>query len=306
MAQHVFIPPALPFSREASLNRLVEHRRAFTMDTMELNVYETHARAERFPLRFDDLVITSMLKGKKVMHLFNNPGFDYLPGESVIVPPGEIMEIDFPEASVQSPSQCIALVISAERVRRITDLLNERFPKSEEGDCWQLSMQDYHLTNNRPIAENISKLMQVATENHPVKDLIANLTLEELLIRLMQTQARKLLLMPCSSKISNHRMAFVADYIRKNLHRQFNIDKLADMACMSRAAFFRAFKREFGLTPVEFIQYQRIELAKRLLCDRRRSVTEVCYQTGFRSLNFFIHVFKRLTGKSPREYQDNR
>jgi AraC-like DNA-binding protein len=305
MAQHGFIPPALPFSCEASLQQLVEHRRAFTMDTMELNVYETHRRAERVPLRFNDLTITSMLKGKKVMHLFGKEGFDYLPGESVIVPPGELMEIDFPEASVQNPSQCIALVISTERVRHIIDLLNERFPKSEEGDCWQLSMQDYHLTNNRPIAENISKLMQVATENHSVKDLLANLTLEELLIRLMQTQARRLLLMPCSPKTTNHRMAFVADYIRRHLHEVISIDKLADIACMSRAAFFRAFKREFGFTPVEFIQHERIELAKRLLADRRRSVTEVCYQVGFRSLNFFINVFKRLTGKSPGEYKSS-
>lgn len=303
MAQHGFIPPALPFSREASLQRLVEHRRVFTMDAMELNVYETHCYAERVPLRFNDLVITTMLKGKKVMHLFGQSGFDYLPGELVIVPPGELMEIDFPEASVQTPSQCIALAIAAERVQRVTNLLNERFPKSEEGDCWQLSMQDYHLTNNRPIAENISKLMQVATENHSVKDLLANLILEELLIRLMQTQARRLLLQPQSPCTSNHRMAFVADYIRRHLHENINVNKLADMACMSRAVFFRAFRREFGFSPVEFIQHERIAWAKQLLTDRRRSVTEVCYQVGFRSLNFFISVFKRLTGTSPGEYR---
>lgn len=305
MAQHVFIPPALPSSPEAALYQLVEHRRAFATDTMELNIYETHRRAERVPLRFNDLVITSMLKGKKVMHLFGNPGFDYLPGESVIVPPGELMEIDFPEASVHNPSQCVALVVSAERIRHITDMLNERFPKSEEGDSWQLCLRDYHLTNNRPIAENIGKLMHVVTENHSVRDLLANLTLEELLIRLMQTQARRLLLMPCSNKVSSHRMAFVADYIRRHLHEQFCIAKLADMACMSRAVFFRAFKREFGLSPLEFIQNERIELAKRLLSDRRRSVTEVCYQVGFRSLNFFIRIFKRLTGKSPGEYRNS-
>lgn len=303
MAQHGFIPPALPFSREASLQRLVEHRRAFTMDTMELNVYETHRYAERVPLRFNDLVITTMLKGKKVMHLFGQSGFDYLPGESVIVPPGELMEIDFPEASVKTPSQCIALVIAAERVQRIAELLNERFPKSEEGDRWQLSMQDYHLTNNRPIAENISKLMQVATENHSVKDLLANLTLEELLIRLMQTQARRLLLQPQSPCTANHRMAFVANHIRTHLHENINVDKLADIACMSRAAFFRAFRREFGFSPVEFIQHERIAWAKELLADRQRSVTEVCYQVGFRSLNFFISVFKRLTGTSPGEFR---
>lgn len=298
-----FVPAALPFSREASLQQAVEHRRAFSLENMELNVYETHRRAERVPLRFDNLVITAMLKGKKIMHLFGQAGFDYLPGESVIVPPGELMEIDFPEASVENPSQCIALVIANERVRRIIDMLNERFPKSETGDCWQLSMQDYHLTNNRLITENINKLIQIAAENHSVKDLLANLTVEELLIRLMQTQARRLLLRANSPHVSRHRMAFVADYIRQHLHEPISINKLADIACMSRANFFRSFKREFGISPIDFIHHERIARAKTLLADRRRSITEVCYMVGFRSLNFFINIFKRLTGVSPSEYR---
>ncbi|MDW8205088.1 MAG: AraC family transcriptional regulator [Cytophagales bacterium] len=299
-------PTALPFSHQAALQQLVEHRRAFTFDTMELNVYETHRYAERVPLRFNDLTITAMLKGKKVMHLFGKAGFDYLPGESVIVPPGELMEIDFPEASVETPSQCIALVVASERIQRITELLNERFPKAETGDCWQLSMQDYHLTNNRSIVENINKLIQVATENHAAKDLLANLTLEELLIRLMQTQARRLLLQARSPHVSHHRMAFVADYIHKHLHENISINKLASLACMSRAAFFRAFKREFGISPLEFIHHERINQAKYLLADPRRSITEVCYMVGFRSLNFFIKIFKRITGVCPSTYRQSK
>lgn len=296
------VPSALPLSREAFLNRLVEHRRAIALETMELNVYETHSCAQRVPLRFDDLTFTAMLKGKKVMHLFGKPGFDYLPGESVLVPPGELMEIDFPEASPDNPTQCVALVIAPEPIKDVLYLLNERFPKCEKGDSWQLSLQDYHLPNNRPIVENINKLLQIAQENNTCKDLLANLTLKELLIRLMQTQARRLLL-ASNGGVSSHRMTFVAQYIRQHLHERICINKLADMACMSRAVFFRAFKREFGITPIEFIQQQRIEWAKKLLADRRRSITEVCYMVGFRSLNFFARIFKRLTGQSPSQYR---
>lgn len=64
----------------------------------ELNVFETRQQSENVHLSFDDMVLTTMLRGKKIMHLFGQQQFDYLPGESVIVPDHEEMVIGFPES----------------------------------------------------------------------------------------------------------------------------------------------------------------------------------------------------------------
>ncbi|WP_439651190.1 AraC family transcriptional regulator N-terminal domain-containing protein [Pontibacter harenae] len=114
-------------------------------------MFETRQAATNVSLSFNDWVLTSMLRGKKVMHLFDKPGFNYLPGESVIVPPNELMRIDFPEAEEQNPTQCIALAISEEHIRTTINLLNERHTKIESGDNWQIDEKFFHLANKKEI-----------------------------------------------------------------------------------------------------------------------------------------------------------
>jgi hypothetical protein len=65
------------------------------------------------PLKFNDLVVTSMLRGKKVMHLLTIK-FEYLPGETVVIPSVE-MKIDFLKPQKNLP-QCLALAIDQQKI----------------------------------------------------------------------------------------------------------------------------------------------------------------------------------------------
>ncbi|MBF8962342.1 AraC family transcriptional regulator [Pontibacter sp. FD36] len=294
----------LPTLKEQALTTLVEHRSAYTLESCELNVFETHQAAEKVSLVFDNLVLTSMLRGKKVMHLFGKQGFDYLPGESVIVPPNELMKIDFPEAERDNPTQCIALAISQEQIQTTVALLNERFPKVERNACWSIDQEMFHLVNNQDLADIINRLIRISiNEKNREKDVLAGLALRELLVRLMQTQARQLFESNYVSLATNNRFAHIIKYIKESIREKIDIDKLSDKACMSRASFFRKFKEEFGYTPADYILKERIRLAKDYLRNPLNSVTQACYMAGFQNLNYFIRAFKKEVGLTPKSFQ---
>jgi len=288
----------LSLSKGKELMNLVENRKAYTMNHCELNVFETYQRSELVPLTFSDLVITSMLRGKKVMHLFDKPGFDYLPGETVIVPPNITMTIDFPEATAKQPSQCTALAINNQEILNTVDFLNESYPR-EDSKSWQLNYNQFHFFNNYELAQLINKLIRISTGDALTKDVLANLTLKELLIRIMQMQNLHDMHDNLHELSTGSRFAYVVEFINNHLTEKLNIDVLSQMAFMSKASFFRAFRHELGISPVDYIIKERIQLSKQLMSNPYNSISEACFKAGFNNLNYFSRAFKKTEGITP-------
>ncbi len=304
MLPRVHLPAAIVPVAFERLHSLVENRTVYALDGFELNIFETHQVAHRVPLRLGGLALTTMLRGKKVMHLPDRPAFDYLPGESVVVDKGELMEIDFPDACLCQPTQCLAVTIAPATIRHTVDLLNERYPRVEAHTPWSLAGPDYaHLTNTPELTSTLERLVAVARTTDANKDVLAGFTLQELLVRLMQTQARQLIFHDYARHLTTHRFAAVVSYIKQHLAESLTIDKLSALACMSKATFFRLFKREFGLTPVEFIIRERLGEAKRLLRHPLASVADVCLRAGFNNLSYFQSLFKKYEGVTPGAYR---
>ena len=281
----------------------VEHRRAWTLPQAELNLYETSAEAYRVPLQFSETVMTSMLTGKKIMHLKGHAPFEFRPGQALIMPAEEEMEIDFPEASLDTPTQCLALTIDQQFIRESLEQFNHYMPRLEQQDQWELSSHNYHFTQSGELTQTLRRLMQIFREDHVAKDFFAANTLRELLLRVMQTQARHLLLENYQQMSSQNRLAYAVEYIQQHLDQAIQVEKLCEKACLSKAQFFRAFKQEFGLSPIDFVNRERVKRAKRILAQPDKTASDACYLCGFNSLSYFNRMFKRWVGMAPSRYQ---
>ncbi|MCB0607927.1 MAG: AraC family transcriptional regulator [Lewinella sp.] len=290
------------FLKGRRLETLVENQTSYTLENAAMHVFETHQAAERVLLQFDQPVLASMFQGKKVMHLRSHQSFDFLPGESLILPSNEVMCIDFPEARMDNPTRCLAMAISEDKIREVIMLMNENLPKADDAE-WQFMDYNFHFTNDTGIYQIIQRLLFLFTENHPSKDLFVNFMLKELIIRILQAESRKIYTDKALTLSSNNRLAFIIQYIRENLDKPLTIEELSRKAYMSDSNFHRVFKNETGVSPVDFINNERIKLATSLLQDPNMKIKEVYMACGFDSRSYFNRVFKRKKRLSPKAFQ---
>lgn len=283
------------------LQTLVENQTSYTLENVEMHLFETHQEAEKVLLKFGNPVLASMIEGKKVMHLDEMTAFDFLPGESLILPADELMCIDFPEAKTNNPTRCFAMAISNEKILETINYLNQH--QSKIDGQWQFTDYNFHFTNDVAIQQIIQRLLFLFTEDHPSKDMFADMMLRELIIRILQAETRKIYSEESMQLSSSHRLAFIVEYIRKNLHAPLSIKELSNKVYMSESHFHRVFKNELNMSPVDFINNERIKLAISLLKKPGKRVKDVYVECGFNSLSYFSRLFKRKMRLSPKEFQ---
>jgi YesN/AraC family two-component response regulator len=99
------------------------------------------------------------------------------------------------------------------------------------------------------------------------------------------------------------RMNDIYQYTMTNYTENITLRKIADVAHLTPQAFCRYFKKHTLKTYVNFLNEVRVsEACKKLMLRDFESVSSVAYQTGFSNAVTFNRVFKKITGKSPRQY----
>ncbi len=93
------------------------------------------------------------------------------------------------------------------------------------------------------------------------------------------------------------------EYINSNIGNSIGINDICEYAHMSKYHFCRTFKKNTGLTVMEYILKTRIVLAKNMLVRERISISDISEQCGFSSISYFCRVFKEDTGLTPLQYR---
>tara|TARA_B110000091_G_scaffold140422_1_gene150079 strand:+ start:2698 stop:3615 length:918 start_codon:yes stop_codon:yes gene_type:complete len=291
--------------KHRKLNTLVENRTTYSANFAELNIYETHQYAEKVALKFGFPVIASMLTGKKIMHIEGIPSFEFYPGESVVMPTNKEMVIDFPDAKKNNPTQCLALGIDGTKINEVVDKFNFHVAIENENNSWSIDKNANHLTNNNDVNQLLKRLTYTFTNNNTSKDALLDLMIQELIVRLLQTKAKSILLNDTEHIFNDTRIGMVIKYIKENLtNKNINVDILAKKACMSSSHFHKKFKNTLGISPIDFLNSEKIKFSKKMIKESKGfRMSEIAFKSGFNNTSYFNRQFKKMEFMTPQQFK---
>ncbi|NLB91504.1 MAG: AraC family transcriptional regulator [Clostridiales bacterium] len=144
------------------------------------------------------------------------------------------------------------------------------------------------LKNNAPYAQNIAQgLLHVLVAKIQRKKEIS-----------LETSADK-------GEKTTFEMAQVKRYIELHFKEDLSLDTLASIAHLNKFYLSHSFKRDFGISPINYLIYLRLRESKFLLADTDYSIAQISHFLGFSSPSYFSQRFKNQEGISPRDYRQN-
>lgn len=102
----------------------------------------------------------------------------------------------------------------------------------------------------------------------------------------------------------NSDIGAAVSYMMRNFQNCIALDELARMTNMSQSTFCRKFKKDFNVSPIEWLLRLRIHKAMNFLSRSDMTIAEVAEAVGFTDPLYFSRQFRKLTGFSPKSYRN--
>lgn len=103
--------------------------------------------------------------------------------------------------------------------------------------------------------------------------------------------------------IYSERIQKIKEYILSNYDHPLKLDDLASKVGLAPQSFSRFFRKNTKQTVTDYILEVRLGVAIRKLIDTDKTVSEICYQSGFNNLSNFNRLFKKKKGCSPQAFR---
>jgi len=99
------------------------------------------------------------------------------------------------------------------------------------------------------------------------------------------------------------RISEVLKYIERHYDQPITIEEASKLLNVNYSYFCKLFKQATGQSFIQYLNYYRVVVAKQLLVDSSKNITEVMLESGFSSLSYFDRVFKRFCGCTATKFR---
>jgi AraC family transcriptional regulator len=189
----------------------------------------------------------------------------------------------------------VRFVLDAERV---FELMGGEFPF--------VGLAEPRLTFFDQTLQTLARLLASSQDDMPCFHLFGDSVVAAIIARLSHLSTTK---PPAASRrlgLTRRQLTQVTEFMHDNPSRPIRLSELASLACLSASQFGRAFKVSTGTTPHKWHLATRVEYAKLMLADRRRSLVEIALEAGFSEQSHFTRAFTAANGLSPNAWRRRR
>lgn len=92
-------------------------------------------------------------------------------------------------------------------------------------------------------------------------------------------------------------------YITIHIHEKITLEAVAEAVGLSDCHLSRIFKKEVGMSMVDYVQKERIEAAKHMLVNSDETLAAISQYLYFSTQSYFIRIFRKYTGMTPGKYR---
>ena len=154
----------------------------------------------------------------------------------------------------------------------------------------------------KDILRYLNAMVQEATSQQMSYELVCHNLLEILLIKILRHQHFDLEVGKQSKATKD--ISFIKHCLETYYHESIQLEDLASMTHLSRFYISHSFKKEIGMSPMEYLIDIRIKESKILLRTTNYSISQVADIVGFTTPTYFSKQFRKSTGISPTDYRE--
>ncbi len=151
-----------------------------------------------------------------------------------------------------------------------------------------------------PIIKNI--LIEVESQQEYYKEICEHL-FKSMLIYLWRQNRFVYNPLPSHNRRNSKECAAIRRYIDIHHKENLTLDDLANYAHINKYYLVHSFTKEYGISPINYLQFKRITESKRLLQETGLSVSQIAGIVGFASSSHFSQCFKRHTFTTPSKFR---
>lgn len=159
-----------------------------------------------------------------------------------------------------------------------------------------------HVRGQKRLATIVELIRGEALDDRPARDMVLERLLEVLLIEALRSASDSATSPGLLRGLADKRLAVAIRRMHENTYKNWTVEQLANEAALSRSVFFDRFRKEVGVSPMEYLFSWRMALAKNLLRRGEGGIKQVAERVGYGSASAFSVAFTRFAGMPPTRY----